>query len=233
MERHIAPAGELTRVRPKNTLNYAKTSAVAVIFALLALFSRTSAFAVTAEEFYAKAQKVKNINAFAATVHSAHETGYWTSYLWKNAMNGAGIKADKKWRASGRPHILRQSPESVGGKIVYRKSYFRAYKSLDEFLGDYGMKITRDYPLAVKHSGTAWGYFASLQKGRLGSWATTKKYFEYMTSIAFKLAPKLIGPNWKQELLKDYREARRLGVLSKNEIALIEKKFSSVGVKTK
>jgi flagellum-specific peptidoglycan hydrolase FlgJ len=201
--------------------------------AVLVLLSRTPAFAVTAEEFYSKAQKIKNINAFAATCQSAHETGFWTSFLWKKAMNGAGIKADKNWRASGRPHILKKSPESVGGKIIYRESYFRAYKSLDEFLDDYGTKITRDYPLAVKHSGTAWGYFASLQKGRLGSWATTKKYFEYMTSLAFRLAPKLLGPNWKKELLDDYRKARTLGILTKKEIALIEKKFSNIGVSAK
>ncbi|MDR1579292.1 MAG: glucosaminidase domain-containing protein [Synergistaceae bacterium] len=201
--------------------------------AIFVLFSRGSASAVTAEEFYAGAQKIKNINAFAATVQSAHETEFWTSFLWKNAMNGAGIKADKKWRAAGRPHILKKSPESVGGKIIYRESYFRVYKSLDEFLGDYGTKITRDYPLAVKHSGTAWGYFASLQKGRLGSWATTKKYFEYMTSMAFRLAPKLLGPDWKEELLEDFKEARRLGILSKQEMALIEKKFSNIGVSVK
>ncbi|MDR3164020.1 MAG: glucosaminidase domain-containing protein [Synergistaceae bacterium] len=191
------------------------------------------ASAVTAEEFYAKAKQIRNINAFAVTCQSAHETGFWTSFLWKNAMNGAGIKADKKWRASGRPHIFKRSTESVGGKIIYRKSYFRAYSSLDEFLDDYRMKITRDYPLAVKHSGTAWGYFASLQRGRLGSWATTKKYFEYMTSIAFQLAPKLLGPNWKAELLEDYRKAKSLGILSKKEIALIEKKFLNIGIRLK
>jgi hypothetical protein len=210
-----------------------KTAVSAVFSIILILFSQTAGLSVTAEEFYANAQKINNINAFAATVQSAHETGFWTSFLWKKAMNGAGIKADKKWRASGRPHILKKSPESVGGKIIYRESYFRAYKSLDEFLGDYGTKITRDYPLAVKHSGTAWGYLASLQRGRLGSWATTKKYFEYMTSLAFRLAPKLLGPNWKEELLYDYKEARRLGILSKKEIALIEKKFSNIGIDPK
>jgi hypothetical protein len=229
VEGHIAPVSGLTRVRPKNA-RYIKAIAAVAVFVLSSLFSRASASAVTAEEFYAKAQKIENINAFAATVQSAHETGFWTSFLWKKAMNGAGIKADKKWRAAGRPHILRKSSESVGGKIIYRESYFRVYKSLDEFLDDYGIKITRDYPLAVKHSGTAWGYFASLQKGRLGSWATTKKYFEYMTSLAFKLAPKLLGPSWKEELLEDYRKALHLGILSKKEIALIEKKFSKIGV---
>jgi hypothetical protein len=233
MERHIAPDAGLTRAYSGNMINCVKIVAVVAVFILSALFLPTQASAVTAEEFYAKAKEIQNINAFAATCQSAHETGFWTSFLWKKAMNGAGIKADKKWRASGRSHVLKKSPESVGGKIIYRESYFRAYKSLDEFLNDYGAKITRDYPLAVKHSGTAWGYFAALQKGRLGSWATTKKYFEYMTSLAFRLAPKLLGPDWKEELLKDYKEARRLGILSKKEILLIEKKFSNTGINTK
>ena len=121
----------------------------------------------------------------------------------------------------------------MGGKIGYRQSYFRSYKSLDEFLDDYRVKITKDYPLAAKHSGSVWGYFASLQKGRLGSWATTKKYFEYMTSLAFRFGPKLLGPKWKEELLADYKKARRLGILSKQEIALIEKKFSNIGIRAK
>ena len=40
--------------------------------------------------FYNLARGYKHINAFAATVQSAHETGNWTSYLWLNAYNGAG-----------------------------------------------------------------------------------------------------------------------------------------------
>ena len=46
--------------------------------------------------FYKLAKGFKHINAFAATVQSAHETGNWTSYLWLNAYNGAGIKADAR-----------------------------------------------------------------------------------------------------------------------------------------
>ena len=37
--------------------------------------------------FYKLARGYKHINAFAATVQSAHETGNWTSYLWLNADN--------------------------------------------------------------------------------------------------------------------------------------------------
>ena len=32
--------------------------------------------------FYKLAKAFKHINAFAATVQSAHETGNWESYLW-------------------------------------------------------------------------------------------------------------------------------------------------------
>jgi hypothetical protein len=206
-------------------------SVVVSLFFMLLLPS--VATALTAEEFYKNAKKIENINAFAATCQSAHETGFWTSALWKGAMNGAGIKADKKWRNSGRPAVLRRSPESVGGKIVYRESYFRAYTSLPEFLADYRIKITKDYPLAAKHSDTLWGYFSSLQKGRLGSWATTQKYFEYMTDKAIRLAPKLLGTEWRAELLRDYKEARTRGLLSKNEIVIVERRLAAAGVSLK
>jgi hypothetical protein len=210
-----------------------RTSSIAAISILISLFFATASNALTAEEFYENALKIENINAFAATCQSAHETGFWTSLLWNKARNGAGIKADKNWRKSGRPSMLKKSPESVGGKIVYRESYFRAYKSLGEFLTDYGVKIKKDYPLAAKHSDTTWGYFSLLKKGRNGSWATTKKYFEYLADKAFRLAPKLLGAEWRAELLRDYREARSRGLLDKNEIAIIEKKLISAGISPK
>jgi hypothetical protein len=210
-----------------------KTILEVAISILISLLIASASYALSAEEFYEKALKIENINAFAATCQSAHETGFWTSLLWNKANNGAGIKADKTWRKSGRPSLLKKSPESVGGKIIYRESYFRAYKNLSEFLADYGIKIKRDYPLAAKHSDTMWGYFASLQKGRLGSWATTKKYFEYMADKAFRLAPKLLGTEWRAELLRDYKEAKTRGLLNNNEIARIEIKLVSAGVSPK
>ncbi|MDR1965871.1 MAG: glucosaminidase domain-containing protein [Synergistaceae bacterium] len=204
-----------------------------VIAVLLALLAPSVSAAITAEEFYANAKALKNINAFAATCQSAHETGFWTSALWKSAMNGAGIKADKQWRNAGKPSVRRRSQESVGGKTVYRESYFRAYKSIGEFLSDYRVKITRDYPLASKHSDTVWGYFSSLQRGRLGSWATTKKYFEHLADKAIKLAPRLLGAEWRAELLRDYKEAKSRGLLSSSEIAIVEKRLAAAGVKIK
>lgn len=201
----------------------------AFLFAALA----SAASPITAEEFYSSASRIKDINAFAATCQSAHETGFWTSQLWRNANNGAGIKADKNWIKSGRPSVKKKSGESVGGKTVYRESYFRAYSSLGEFLADYRVKITRDYPLAAKHSDTMWGYFSSLQKGRNGSWATTQKYFEYMTDKAVRLAPKLLGAEWRAQLLAEYKEARSRGLLSKNEIAIVERRLVAAGIPTK
>ncbi|MDR1020928.1 MAG: glucosaminidase domain-containing protein [Synergistaceae bacterium] len=213
----------------------AKRSVRAVLACLclalfLALFCAPPSFAVSAEEFYKNALAVQGINAFAATCQSAHETGFWTSYLWKNALNGAGIKADKNWRNSGRPSIKKSSREEVKGQSVYRDSYFRVYKSLDEFLLDYRAKIARDYPLAVKNSDTMWGYFSSLQKGRLGSWATTQRYFEHMADKAVRLAPRLLGVEWRAQMLNEYKQALSKGLLSQNEIKIVEKKLASVGI---
>ncbi|MDR1472709.1 MAG: glucosaminidase domain-containing protein [Synergistaceae bacterium] len=219
--------------KPLRTYVVCRAAVLLTISAFLVLTLAAASLALTAEEFYGNAQEIKDINAFAATCQSAHETGFWTSHLWKKANNGAGIKADKNWIKSGRPAVRKKSGESVGGKTVYRESYFRAYSSLDEFLADYRVKITRDYPLAAKHSDTMWGYFSSLQKGRNGSWATTQRYFEYMADKALRLAPKLLGTEWRAQLLEEYREARARGLLSKKEIVIVEKKLVAAGISTK
>jgi hypothetical protein len=213
--------------------NFNKMLLAVVLSTFIILFASCPLSAGPAEEFYKRAQEVKGINPFAATCQSAHETGFWTSVLWKNANNGAGIKADKNWLKSGRPAIRKKSPEVVKGKTVYYESYFRAYSSLPEFLDDYRSKIARDYPLAVKHSDTMWGYFSSLQKGRYGSWATTQRYFEHMADKAVRLAPRLLGVGWRAQLLKEYREARAKGLLSNKEIQIVEKKLASVGISAK
>lgn len=196
------------------------------------LFSE-GVFAATPEEFYKTALKMDGIHPFAATCQSAHETGFWTSVLWKNARNGAGIKADKKWIQSGQPVFKKKSKEIVKGKTVYRESHFRAYRSLAEFLADYRLKIMRDYPLASKHSDTMWGYFSSLQKGRYGSWATTQKYFEFMTDKAIQLAPKLLGAEWRAQLLREYKQAKSRGLLSAKERAIVEKKLAAAGIRSR
>ncbi|MDR1515096.1 MAG: glucosaminidase domain-containing protein [Synergistaceae bacterium] len=209
---------------------WAASAVLAQLIFLSALLYSSPSFAVSAEEFYKNALAVNGINAFAATCQSAHETGFWTSYLWKSARNGAGIKADKNWRKSGRPSIKKSSREEVKGREVYRYSYFRVYSSLGEFLQDYRAKIVRDYPLAAKNSDTMWGYFSSLQKGRLGSWATTQSYFEHMADKAVRLAPKLLGVEWRAQMLSEYKQARAKGLLSQKEIKIVEKKLASAGI---
>lgn len=201
-----------------------------LLLAVLSAFLATRAYAATPQEFYRRAQKLGGINAFAATCQSAHETGFWTSELWKKARNGAGIKADKKWLAAGRPHVKKQSKEVVGGKTVYRTSHFRAYKSLDEFLKDYEAKIKRDYPLSSKHSDTMWGYFALLRRGRHGAWATSPRYFEHMADKAVRLAPKLLGSNWKKKLLDEYKIAKSRKLLTQAEMVVVEKKLKASGI---
>jgi hypothetical protein len=216
--------------RGKSRESLIKCSLLTAFLIFFALIHALPAYAVSAEEFYRNALQVNGINAFAATCQSAHETGFWTSSLWKKALNGAGLKADKNWRKAGRPSIKKSTREEVKGRTVYREAYFRAYSSLSDFLTDYGRKIAGDYPLAVKNKDTMWGYFSSLQKGRLGSWATTQRYFEHMADKAVRLAPKLLGIEWRAQLLKEYQQARAKGLLSQKEIQIVEKKLASVGI---
>lgn len=204
--------------------------ALAILFFSFFILPISFAYALTPEEFYRSALEINGINAFAATCQSAHETGFWTSPLWRSANNGAGIKADKVWRSQGRPSVARSSREEVKGQQIRRVSYFRSYDSLPEFLADYRVKIAQNYPVSVKHSDTMWGYFSGLQKGRYGSWATTQRYFEFMADKAVRLAPKLLGVEWRAELLKDYKEARVRGLLSPKEIAIVEKNLLRVGI---
>lgn len=199
----------------------------------LAICAASPSFALNAREFYASAQKYRDIHPFAATCHSAHETGNWTSELWKNARNGAGIKADDSWIKAGKPTYRKRSKEAVGKRTVNKVSHFRAYPSLQAFQADYRTKIVSDYPLASKHSNTMWGYFASLQKGRHGAWATNKKYFEQLTDKAIALAPQVLGSKWKSQLTREYAVARSKKSLSKSEIAVIKRKFKAAGIPLK
>ena len=139
--------------------------------------------------FYNLAKGFKHINAFAATVQSAHETGNWTSRLWQEAYNGAGIKADARWRKD-KDYIEVRSPESKDGTYYYKYSYFRKYSSPAAFLADYNLKIKADYPHCTVDN--MWGYFAGLYKGRLGKWATDHRYFKKLAKKAVQLEPVLL-----------------------------------------
>lgn len=176
---------------------------VVVLAAALFIFSGT-AYAMTASKFYMLARNCWGINAFAATVQSAIETGHWKSYLWVNAYNGAGIKSQASWRSAGKPYIRVSSPESAGGKYIRRESYFRSYSSPEEFIQDYRSKILHDYPHSAANADNIWGYFAGLYGGRIGSWATDHKYFQKLTYKAIQLAPELLGAGWQKRLNSAY-----------------------------
>ena len=190
------------------------------------------AWSMSAMEFYQLALKHQDINAFGATCQSAHETGWWTSKLWRTANNGAGIKAGKDWRGQGKPAVNHVSPEAVGNQLVYRTSYFRSYSDAEDFMRDYRNKIVRDYPHSARNSDTVWGYFAGLQKGRYGSWATSQNYYRQMVGKAFKLAPSLLGLEWRAKLLADYHEAKKRNALKPWQADIIRKNLMASGLET-
>lgn len=166
-----------------------RTKYVWVVAIAITLFHCTFAHAMTVHQFYALAQKQKSINAFGATVQSALETGHWTSPLWRNTYNGAGIKADAQWRKT-KSYVEFVSPESKDGIYFKKVSYFKKYETPVVFLVDYAQKIKRDYPQCAADN--FFGYFAGLYRGRLGKWATDHKYFEKLVRKAFELEKKLL-----------------------------------------
>ena len=177
----------------------------AVLLCILMLsFSIRSASAYSMKEFYLLASKYKHINPFAATVQSSCETGNWTSYLWENGYNGAGLKVSSEWLSAGKPHISKESRESKNGLYVTETSQFRKYCNPQEFMNDYQNKIKNDYPRCTRNRDNVWGYFAGLYSGRLGKWATDHKYYEILTIKAVKLAPETYGPDWKAKLTKEF-----------------------------
>lgn len=156
----------------------------------IALFLCAEGYAMDAKTFYGLAQKQKGINAFAATCQSALETGHWTSPLWLNTYNGAGLKAPPSWRKD-KPYVEFVSPESKDGVYYKKSSFFRKYESPQAFLKDYAVKIKQDYPHCTLDN--VWGYFAGLYKGRWGAWATDHKYFEKLARKAFSLEDELLS----------------------------------------
>ena len=182
----------------------------------VALFLCSSAWAMDAPSFYSLAKKQAGINAFAVTVQSAVETGHWTSPLWRNTYNGAGLKAPPSWRKD-KPYVEFVSPESKDGVYFKKSSYFRKYESPKDFLADYAVKIKQDYPRCTPDN--VWGYFAGLYKGRMGKWATDHRYFEKLAKKAVALEPVLLTQGHLKRSL-DY--AIKQGYLEDWQIKIIE-----------
>lgn len=201
-----------SKISPLGCDNLIKAVITAFVLAASFCFS-FEASAYSAVDFYRAAKKYGCPNPFAATVQCAHETGDWTSYLWVKARNGAGMKADKEWKAAGKPCINRSSAEHINGKNVSVVSSFRKYKSTKAFIKDYSRKIREDYPHSAKQKGNVWGYFAGLYKGRTGKWATDKAYFNKLTAKAVKLAPQIYGSAWKKKLKAQFVKAKKAKLL--------------------
>lgn len=193
-----------------------RTKYVWVVAIAITLFHCTFAHAMTVHQFYALAQKQKGINAFGATVQSALETGHWTSPLWRNTYNGAGIKADAQWRKT-KSYVEFVSPESKDGIYFKKVSYFKKYETPVVFLVDYAQKIKRDYPQCAADN--FFGYFAGLYKGRLGKWATDHKYFEKLVRKAFELEAILLYPG---HLKRSFEYAKDKKYLEQWQIEIIE-----------
>jgi hypothetical protein len=193
-----------------------RTKNVWVVAVAITLFYCTFAHAMTVHQFYALAQKQKGINAFGATVQSVIETGYWTSPLWRNTYNGAGIKADAQWRKT-KSYVEFVSPESKDGIYFKKVSYFKKYETPVVFLVDYAQKIKRDYPQCAADN--FFGYFAGLYKGRLGKWATDHKYFEKLVRKAFELEAILLYPG---HLKRSFEYAKDKKYLEQWQIEIIE-----------
>ncbi|MDO5116841.1 MAG: glucosaminidase domain-containing protein [Synergistaceae bacterium] len=173
------------------------------------------------------AKKHKSVNPFGAAVHCAHETGDWKSRLWTEGRNGAGIKANKAWKTTGRPCIDIRSEEHINGKRVMVVSSFRKYRSVKAFLKDYSRKIRDDYPLSAKYNNNVWGYFGGLYRGRHGKWATDHRYFEKLAAKAVKLAPEIYGSKWKKTLTRQLKTAKGFNILEPWQVKAIEKSLGA------
>ena len=177
---------------------------------------------MNAVEFYSLAQG-RGINAFAATCQSALETGWWTSQLWVQARNGAGLKAGRNWINAGKPFIPILSPEWNGKEIVHRISKFRAYATPEEFVEDYAGKIREFYPACVESADNWPGYFAGLYRGRWGAWATDPGYFDKLLGMAVRLGPELLGDGWKGRMRLAVNLALQRGSLERWQEEAIDK----------
>lgn len=186
--------------------------------------------AMTAEQFYSLAINHIYIQPFAVTVQSACETGHWSSYLWTNGYNGAGLKVSKDWLNAGKPYITKGSHESRNGVYGQETSMFRKYNTPGDFLRDYEKKIREDYPRCARNRDNIWGYFAGLYAGRKGRWATDHRYYEKLTVKAIKLAPEIYGSDWKSKLIKDYKTAVRRNSLEDWQREIIRSELKKTDV---
>ena len=88
-----------------------KFLSVMILAVFAAVVSCHGAEAMTVGEFYSLAKSIAH-TAICGDSQSACETGHWTSELWINGYNGAGLKVSKEWLSANKPYITKSSVES-------------------------------------------------------------------------------------------------------------------------
>lgn len=192
---------------------------------MLLIFRTSPSCAFSSVDFYKEASAYKSVNAFAAAIHCAHETGDWRSRLWTECYNGAGIKTNAAWRMLGMPSVRYLSAEDVNGRDVKKVSSFRKYPTIKSFLKDYARKIREDYPVACKYNNNVWGYICGLHQGKYGKWATDHRYFEKLASKTVQLAPDIYGAQWRTKLTRQFEVAKGFGILEPWQIKAISERL--------
>lgn len=154
------------------------------------------------------------LSPLGVTAQTWHETGGYRHTCGKNNTNLAGIKCSKNWLDgsipwSSRKCISLKTQEYTGKGFQDFNLAFRWYDSLEQYLKDHARLIDKFYPVSKANADCVWGYVAGLQ----GKWATSPAYFRSVSTAALKLAPGLLGTDWKERLKASYIEACRRDVL--------------------
>ncbi len=154
------------------------------------------------KEFYALCMAHSGqFNPYAALVQCNWETRCggrpWSSELFLEANNCAGLKAWSGWRGDVYEKV---SWESVNGKRVDRVSRFCRYPSVEAFLRDYAAKLAANYPLAVARKDNFWGALDGLVSGKY-RWATDPDYIERLFRVSVSLGREIFGGMWRNKLL--------------------------------
>jgi len=153
-------------------------------------------------------QLMTPLNALGVTAQTSHETGHYVHTCGHGNYNLGGIKCSKNWLDGRIPWSTRkcvnlQTQEYSGGQFADYKLSFRFYDSLETYLKDHARLIHLFYPVSKANVDNVWGYIAGLQ----GKWATSPYYYQGLTRMVVRLAPDLLGFNWRIALIASLHEA--------------------------
>ena len=171
----------------------------------------------------------KVVNPFAAVCQCRHETSYqgrpWNSELCLKAHNLAGLKVGSDW--NGQVYSKVSWEQQPSGKKYEKVSDFRRYLLWEDFVDDYAVKISRDYPVCTASADNFIGYFSGLFRGRWGAWATDLSYLDRLLDQTFALAPVFFGEAWQDKVWAAYRYAAAKGRLTSEHEERIRRRLEA------